>query len=294
MSRPSYYESTARQRVAGVLDAGSFAEMLPPTARLTSPHLAALEIPVAFDDGVVVGRGTLGGRAVLVAAQEGGFLGGAVGEIHGAKIVGLLERAQRERPAGVLLLADSGGVRLQEPGAGLIAVAEIIRAILATRAAGVAVIAAIGGACGCFGGMGIAVSCCSTILMSEEGRLGLSGPDVIEMQSGAEEFDARDRGLVWRTTGGKHRYLLGDCQHLVDDSVAAFRAGLVAALDDVEMLSLDAVEREHAFLARRLAAFGTANDAVDVWHALGWPNPEAVPLAPTDVFVAQARTLRAA
>jgi malonate decarboxylase beta subunit len=294
VTRRSYYESTARQRIAGVLDAGSFAEILPPTARLTSPHLAALDIPVAFDDGVVVGRATLGGRAVLVAAQEGGFLGGAVGEIHGAKIVGILARAQRERPAAVLLLADSGGVRLQEPGAGLIAVAEIIRAILATRAADVAVIAAIGGACGCFGGMGIAVSCCSTVLMSEEGRLGLSGPEVIEMQSGAEEFDARDRGLVWRTMGGKHRYLLRDCDHLVDDSVAAFRAGLVAALDEVESHSLDAVEREHALLSRRLAMFGAASDAVDVWHALGWPMPEAVPLAPTDVFVAQARALRAA
>ena len=267
---------------------------MPPTTRLTSPHLAALDIPVAFDDGVVVGRGTLGGRAVLVAAQEGGFLGGAVGEIHGAKLVGILERAQRERPAAVLLLADSGGVRLQEPGAGLIAVAEVIRAILATRVADVAVVGAIGGACGCFGGMGIAISCCSAIVMSEEGRLGLSGPDVIEMQSGVEEFDARDRGLVWRSMGGKHRYLLRDCQHLVDDSLDAFRAGLAAALADVESHSLETVEREHALLGRRLAMFGTAGDAVDIWRALGWPLPEAVPLAPTDVFVAQARTLRAA
>jgi Tfp pilus assembly protein PilF len=64
-------------------------------------------------------------------------------------------------------------------------------------------------------------------VMSEEGRLGLSGPEVIETSHGAEEFDARDRALVWRTVGGKHRYLLGDCTRLVDDSLAAFRDTLI-------------------------------------------------------------------
>ncbi|MCW2286187.1 acetyl-CoA carboxylase beta subunit, partial [Rhodoblastus acidophilus] len=38
--------------------------------------------------------------------------------MHGAKIVGLLERALDERPAAVLLLVESGGVRLHEANAG--------------------------------------------------------------------------------------------------------------------------------------------------------------------------------
>src|SRR5665213_1029133 len=79
------------------------------------------------------------------------------------------------------------------------------------RSAGIPVIAAIGGQYGCFGGMGIAIACCDAIVMSEEGRLGLSGPEVIETAHGVEEFDSRDRALVWRTLGGKHRYLTGDC-----------------------------------------------------------------------------------
>ena len=87
MSR-SYYEATARQRVGGLLDPGSFRELLPPTERVTSPHLPQLEAPCAFDDGIVVGRGLLKGHPVLVAAQEGGFMGGAVGEVHGAKLTG--------------------------------------------------------------------------------------------------------------------------------------------------------------------------------------------------------------
>ncbi len=102
----------------------------------------------------------LDGMPVLAAAQEGGFMGGAVGEVHGAKIAGLLARAVAQRPAGVVLLLETGGVRLQEANAGLIAVSEIIRGICATRIAGIPVVAAIGGQYGCFGGMGIAASCC--------------------------------------------------------------------------------------------------------------------------------------
>jgi biotin-independent malonate decarboxylase beta subunit len=118
----SYYEATSRERLAGILDSGSFREILPPTARTLSPHLQALDLPAAFDDGVVIGAGRLDGLSVLIAAQEGGFMGGAVGEVQGAKIVGLLERARNERAAGVVLLLESGGVRLQEANAGLIAV----------------------------------------------------------------------------------------------------------------------------------------------------------------------------
>jgi malonate decarboxylase beta subunit len=287
-SRHSWFEAMARRRLAGLLDAGSFAEILPPAESQPSPHLAQLELPGAFDDGVIVGSGRLAGRAVLVAAQEGQFIGGAVGEIHGAKIVGLLRRAVREKPAAVLILIDSGGVRLHEANAGLIAISEIMRAVLEARAAGVPVIALVGGSCGAFGGMGIVAKLCSAIIISEEGRLALSGPEVIETVAGVEEFDSKDRALVWRVTGGKHRYLMGDCAVLVEDDIAAFRDGATAFLagwtePEPGLAGLRATQQR---LENRLAAYASCRDGLQVWAALGVAEPESVPLLDRDSLVA--------
>src|SRR5207253_7126401 len=247
----SYAECSARERLLHIVDRASFHEWLPPAERLTSPHLAQLGVPSSFDDGVAIGRATLAGHAVFVAAQEGEFMGGGVGEVHGAKLVGLLRRALRDRPDAVLLLAESGGVRLHEANAGLIAVSEVMRALLDVRAAGIPVNVLIGGANGCFGGMGIVARCADRIVMSDVGRLAMSGPEVIEASHGVDEFDSRDRALVWRTTGGKHRWLTGDCDVLVEDDVAAFRAAAIEALDASAPVTLQRLEAEHALLTAR-------------------------------------------
>ncbi|NYE59640.1 malonate decarboxylase beta subunit [Duganella sp. 1224] len=297
MSRPvSYQEATARERLQQLFDAGSFAEFLPPSERITSPHLPQLNAPVAFDDGVAVGRALLGGVPVYVGAQEGAFMGGAVGEVHGAKLVGLLRKAVADKVAAVVLLVESGGVRLHEANAGLIAVSEVMRALLDARDAGVAVIALVGGANGAFGGMGIVTRCANTVIMSEEGRLAMSGPEVIETANGVEEFDSRDRALVWRTTGGKHRYLLGDCQRIVGDDVAAFRAAAqeaVAALaGGATGLSLEALEAEQQLLAARLNNYGALPDPVDIWSAMRMPDAANIPMLDVDSFIAAAASHR--
>ena len=286
----SYLEANARERLQHLLDTGSFEEWLPPSARVMSPHLAQLDAPVAFDDGVAVGRARIDGRIVFVAAQEGGFMGGAVGEVHGAKLVGMLQRAILEQPQAVLLLLETGGVRLHEANAGLIAVSEVMRAVLAVRAAKVPVIVLVGGSNGCFGGMGIVARCANMILMSEEGRLAMSGPEVIETASGVEEFDSRDRALVWRTTGGKQRYLLGDCQGIVAESIEAFRAAAITAIDACQTLpvalSLAALEAEQALLRERVARFGDCADPLAIWALLGVENPEQLPMLEADAFLA--------
>ena len=287
-----YLEATARQRVARFFDAGSVHEWLGPSARVTSPHLAALGMPAAFDDGVATGRATLAGRPVYFAAQEPEFMGGAVGEVHGAKLTGVLLRAARDRPDGVVLLLDTGGVRLHEANAGLVAIAEIQRAVFEARLAGVPVVAVCAGSNGCYGGIGIVARGCDRIVMTEEGRLSVSGPEVIEAHKGVEEFDARDRALVWRTMGGKHRYLLGEADALVEDRFEALREAVVPYLGHARPLDLDSVRAEHEALGRRLARFGEAPDSLDIWSALGVADPARVPMLEPGPFVEMAAPLR--
>jgi len=286
--RISYFEASARLRLNGLVDASSFSEFCPPEMRLTSPHLAQLDAPLAFDDGVVVGRATVAGHKVLIAAQEGRFNGGSVGEVHGAKIRGLLDKALLEKPAAVLLLVDSGGVRLHEANAGLIAISEIMRAVLRVQAAGIPVFAFVGGSCGAFGGMGIVTRLCAEVVMSEQGRLGLSGPEVIETVKGVEEFDSRDRALVWRVNGGKLRRALGDATRLVDDLIPAFRtaaADLIARyqLQPLAPASLDALLDAQATLAGRSARFATARDGREIWQA-SFADPSRVPELTVEEF----------
>lgn len=284
IARHSFYEATAHARITGILDKGSFREFCSARARRTSPHLPPLGLPVAFNDGVIVGEGTLDGRPVLIGAQEGRFMGGSVGEVHGAKLTGLLMRALDTQPHAVVLLLDSGGVRLHEANAGLIAMGEIQRAVLSARAAGIPVIVAIGGSNGCYGGMSIVARSCEWIIASEEGRLSISGPEVIEAVEGIEEFDSQDRALVWRTMGAKHRRLLGEIDVLVPDSLEAFREAIAAKVGHARPVDLEALEEEHALLADRLERFAGCRDAVEVWALRGVSDPESVPAMDTETF----------
>ncbi|WP_175485606.1 biotin-independent malonate decarboxylase subunit beta [Pseudoxanthomonas sp. GM95] len=288
MRERSYYEADARERIAGVLDAGSFREFVGPRQRAMSPHLAQLDTPAAFDDGIAVGEATLRGKRVLVAAQQGEFMGGGVGEVHGAKLAGLLERAAQTKPEAVLLLLDTGGVRLHEANAGLIAISEIMRAVLGARAAAVPVLALIGSGNGAFGGMGIVARCCTAVIMSEEGRLALSGPEVIETVRGVEEFDSRDRALVWRVTGGKHRYLIGEASTLVADRMDAFAEAALEAIAafDPAADAMAALDAEHAMLAARIDAWGAYRDGLEIWQAQGLDHAAKLPLLDTDAFLA--------
>lgn len=281
LNRKSWFEATARERIAGLVDAHTFTEYLRPEVSTPSKHLAALDLAGAFDDGVVIGHGKLDGKTVYVAAQEGQFMGGAVGETHGAKIVGLLKKAIQTKPAAVILMVDSGGVRLHEANAGLIAISEIMRAVLATRGAGIPVVALVGGTCGAFGGMGIVTCLCSAIVMSEEGRLALSGPEVIETVAGVEEFDSKDRALVWRVTGGKNRFLMGDAAMLVDDDMPDFRVAAMKAITVDPVLTLEKLLADQARLEARQASFAAFNDGLDVWRELGVQDPQSVPMMNT-------------
>jgi malonate decarboxylase beta subunit len=287
--RISFLEATARKRLAGIVDPGSFREILPPQARRVSPHLGHFNAPVAFDDGAIIGEAAVNGQPVYIFAQEGKFRGGSLGEVHAAKITGLLERAAERKPAAVIGLFDSGGVRLEEANAGEIGSTEIMRAIFEAQAAGVPVIGLIGGSCGCFGGASIIASCCDALVASEEGRLSVSGPEVIETVMGVEAFDSRDRALVWRTTGGKNRFLFGKVARLVDDHIPAFRDAVATLIQPHAAATTESLRAERARLQDRLEKFGKARDAREIWTQMGLDAAQVPEMTAGELTLAAAK-----
>lgn len=308
MQQESFFEAGARDRAENLVDEGTFTELAGPQDRLTSPHLPHLREAVSFDDGVVTGVGKIGRHPVFVISQEGKFIGGAVGEVHGAKMIGIFELAlaaygkiAKERPEEleecrpmVVISFETGGVRLHEANAGLLAHAEVMDMIQNTKGK-VPVIALIGSKVGCFGGMGFVAAATDAVVMSPRGRLGLTGPEVIEQELGKDEFDASDKSLISRTTGGKHKYIMRDCNLLVGDTIGAFRGALTElAQMPYEKLcgfrrigSYELVREQQELVA--LAAELCPSDASDMWRYYGNEQADEMPEWDVETFLANAK-----
>ena len=169
---------------------------------------------------------------------------------------------------------------------GELAISEVINAILEARLAGVNIIALIGGSSGAFGGGGITTASCSSIAISEQGRISVSGPEVIENNKGVEEFDSKDRALVWRVTGGRTRTLLGGADEYVDDESASFRKGAIALLKHAAPFNLQAMDAEQKRLEDRLQKFGSCKDAPDIWRDMGIAEADQIADMPFDQYKA--------
>jgi len=64
-------------------------------------------------DGLVYGRGAIGGIPVVLAVMDFGFMGGSMGSVVGEKIARAIRLARSERRP-LLVVATSGGARMQE------------------------------------------------------------------------------------------------------------------------------------------------------------------------------------
>jgi malonate decarboxylase beta subunit len=225
--RQSFIELNARARAQSLMDAGSWRELVGPFERIQSPWLPEQGIAPQSDDGCVVLKGTIGGKPAVVIALEGKFQAGSMGEVSGAKMTAALDLAFRDSRNGkktaAVLLLETGGVRLQEANLGLAVIAEVMASMLALREHA-PVITVIAGTVGCFGGMAIAAGLSSYIVMTREARLGLNGPEVIEQESGIEEFDSSDRALIWAINGGEQRVGMGVADELVTDDAQEITA----------------------------------------------------------------------
>ena len=102
---------TARERLAMLLDEGSFEEFdMFVQHRCTNFGMDASHID---GDGVVTGQGTIGGRLVFVFAQDFTVNGGSLSKTMSEKICKVMDTAVKVG-APVIGLNDSGGARIQE------------------------------------------------------------------------------------------------------------------------------------------------------------------------------------
>ena len=304
LEESSFLDANARDRALGMVDAGTFTEFLNPRDRFVSPHLPVLGTAVEFDDGTVTGVGLIGKHPVFVVSMEGKFIGGSIGEVNGGKMVATLRLAEKaaaqikeahpdeysERRPLVAISFETGGVRLHEANAGLLAHAEVMDAFQDCRHK-LPIVAVVGSKVGCFGGMGFVAAATDVIVMSEEGRIGLTGPEVIEQEMGKEEFDASNKALVYRTTGGKQKYIMQDCNYLVEDKISDFYEVLAKvadlSMDEIEGMrrigSLKLVQEQMGLV--KLVGEMQPKDAMDMWKYYGNENPETLPELSTAEFL---------
>src|SRR5471032_100293 len=113
LSKHSFVELGARQRARALLDAGTYRELIDPFQRVMSPWLSRQGVVPQADDGVVIAKGSIAGKPVVVAAIEGNFQGGSLGEVGGAKMAGALELAAEDNRKGI----PTGAVLFWKPAA---------------------------------------------------------------------------------------------------------------------------------------------------------------------------------
>lgn len=265
LNKQSFIELDARERAKSLFDLNSCKELLDPFTRVMSPWLLKQNIVPQADDGVVVMKGLIEQQPAVVISIEGGFQGGSLGEVGGAKIAGALELAIEDNrnhiPTRAILLLETGGVRLQEANLGLAAIVEIHSAIVELRHYQ-PVIGVIAGSVGCFGGMSIAAGLCSYLIMTQEGRLGLNGPQVIEQEAGIDEYNAKDRPFIWSITGGEQRFASGLVDAYIEDDRELIKQKVVEYIHQ----GIPQVQRstQSSFYLSKLAQVDTSDQILPV------------------------------
>lgn len=176
---------TARERVALLLDPGTFREL-----EAMSIQQNTTEGEPIPGDGVVTGYGKVDGRTVYVYAQDFTVQGGALGETHAKKICRVMDLAVKTG-SPIIGMIDSGGARIQEGVKSLGGYAEIFRRN-AIYSGVVPQISLIMGPCA--GGASYSPAVTDLIIMVEnKSYMFLTGPAVIKTVTG-EEVDSETLG----------------------------------------------------------------------------------------------------
>jgi acetyl-CoA carboxylase carboxyltransferase component len=209
---------TARERIARLLDPGTFNEMdkfVLSISDIAQDCSGFGSIPAkAPSDGVVTGYGTIGGRLVFVYSQDFTVLGGSLGKMHAQKIAKVIETAIKVG-APVIGLNDSGGARIQEGVDGLSGYGRIF--YLNTLASGVIPqISVILGPCA--GGAVYSPALTDFVFMVRgKSHMFITGPQVIKAVTGEE--------VTQEQLGGadSHATLSGVVHRVADSEEECFR-----------------------------------------------------------------------
>jgi propionyl-CoA carboxylase beta chain len=189
---------TARERIAHLLDKGSFQEM-----DMLVRHQASgfgIEQKRPPGDAVVTGYGTVDGRTVFVFAKDFTVFGGSLSEAHAEKVQKIQDMALKNR-APIIGLFDAGGARIQEGVAALAGYGEVFTRNV--RASGVIPqISVIMGPCA--GGAVYSPAITDFVIqVDKSSHMFITGPDVIKAVSGEEvSFEELGGALTHASTSG--------------------------------------------------------------------------------------------
>jgi len=182
-----HFRINSRKYAEILLDGGrwhSFADDIQSTDPLgfvdTKPYLdryAAAVRKTKMNDAVLTATGTLGGRPVVIAFMEFGFIGGSMGSVVGEKISRAIEMAQKER-APLLILSASGGARMMEGILSLMQMAKTSALLAELREMGIPFLSILtnpttGGVTASFASLG------DVIVAEPKALVGFAGPRVI-------------------------------------------------------------------------------------------------------------------
>jgi propionyl-CoA carboxylase beta chain len=205
-------KKTARERIAALLDEGSFVELDAfAQHRSTRFGLDQRKVP---GDGVVTGYGTVDGRQVCLYSQDFTVFGGSLGEVHGQKITKVMDLALR---TGVPLIGilDGGGARIQEGVAALTQFAEIFRRNVAASG----VIPQISLILGPSAGGAVYSPALTDFIVMADGtsNMFITGPDVIRAVTGEDVgFEELGGGQTHNARSGVAHYLGADEDDAID------------------------------------------------------------------------------
>jgi len=169
---------TARERIAKLVDRGSFEEIgLFAAHRATYFGMAGKEMPA---DGVVTGCANIDGRLVHLASQDFTVAGGAAGETHSDKIADMM-RLSLKTGSPFVFINDSGGARVQEGIDSLAGYGRVFynNVLLSGTVPQISLI------CGpCAGGAAYSPALTDFIIQTQQGRMFITGPQVIKQVTG--------------------------------------------------------------------------------------------------------------